>query len=79
MALKTVIKHLLTRWGILSIDMQNVVEKDNAVLKFDGDDIVTDQSAEDVADAIEAEVSTADIIQPEFTGAVNQVNLEDLD
>lgn len=79
MALKTVIKHLLTRWGILSIEMQNVVEKDNAVLKIDGDEIITAQSADEVAEAIEADMSTPDILQPEFTGAVNQVNLEDLD
>lgn len=78
MALKTVIKHLLTRWGILSIEMQNVVEKDNAVLGFDGNDIVTAQSADEVAEAIEAEVVTPDFIQPEFTGAVNQVDLDDL-
>lgn len=36
MALKTVIKNELSRWGILSIDMQSAIEKDQAVVDTDG-------------------------------------------
>ena len=35
MALKTVIKRLLGKWGILSIDMQTALESDQAIIKQD--------------------------------------------
>lgn len=81
MALKTMLRQLLSKWGILSIEMQNAFEKDNAVLKFEGNDIVTAESEADIIYASDAETAEANrnIVQPEFTGAVNQVNLEDLD
>jgi recombination protein RecT len=37
MALKTVIKLLLNRWGILSVDMQQALRADQAVVKESGD------------------------------------------
>lgn len=36
MALKTVIKRLLTKWGIMSIEMQTAIQADQAVIKEDG-------------------------------------------
>lgn len=36
MALKTVVKRLLGKWGILSIDMQKALETDQSVIKQDG-------------------------------------------
>lgn len=36
MALKTVIKQLISKWGIMSIELQKAVEADSAVIKEDG-------------------------------------------
>lgn len=46
MALKTVLKRLLSKYGILSIDMQNAVKFDQGVIKEDGEVEYTD--AQDV-------------------------------
>ena len=35
MGCKTILKHLLSKYGILSIDMQEAIIKDQAVLKDD--------------------------------------------
>lgn len=80
MALKTMLRQLISKWGILSVEMQDVIEKDNAVLDFSGDDIITAQNADDMEpeNVIEADAITPDITQPEFTDAVNQVSLDDL-
>ena len=85
MALKTMLRQLLSKWGILSVEMQNVIEKDNTVLGFSGNDIVTTETAEEIVEAEVADAETInevpvqnDITKPEFTGAVNQVNLDDL-
>lgn len=36
MALKTVLKQLISKWGIMSVDLQNAITKDQAVIKDDG-------------------------------------------
>ena len=54
MAKKTMLRQLISKWGIMSIDLQNAFEKDMAVIKDDGqpdyvdnepqdDDVVEDQ------------------------------------
>ena len=37
MALKTVIKMLLSKWGMLSVDMQRAIQDDQKVYGEDGD------------------------------------------
>ncbi len=37
MAFKTLIRHLLSQWGILSIEMQDAIEKDNSVIIENGE------------------------------------------
>lgn len=37
MAFKTLIRHLLSQWGVLSIEMQTAIEKDNAVILESGE------------------------------------------
>jgi len=37
MAKKTMIKNILSKWGILSIDMQTAIKSDQAVIDTDGD------------------------------------------
>ena len=36
MALKTMLRQLISKWGIMSIDLQTAVEKDTAVIREDG-------------------------------------------
>lgn len=36
MALKTMLRQLISKWGIMSIDLQNAIEKDMAEIKEDG-------------------------------------------
>lgn len=42
MAFKTLIKHLLSHWGILSIEMQEAITHDDAVIREDGEPIYND-------------------------------------
>lgn len=55
MAMKTMLRQLISKWGIMSIDLQTAVEKDMAVIKDDGsadyvENATADQEGEVVAD-----------------------------
>lgn len=55
MAMKTMLRQLISKWGIMSIDLQAAVEKDMAVIKDDGsadyvENATADQEGEAVAD-----------------------------
>lgn len=69
MARKTMLRQLITKWGITSIEMQTAVTKDEALTTFDGTEIVT-------AEAESAPV--VEIAQPEYVAVATQVNLDDL-
>jgi recombination protein RecT len=67
MAKKTVIKQLLSKWGILSIDMQRAVADDQKVFDADGNGLYYDnpendeeQQAEQVVDVFETAVAPAE-------------------
>ena len=67
MALKTVIKLLLSKWGILSIDMQRAIQDDQKVYDEDGDGNYSDNQpdlieAEDPFNAIEQKDEEAEEI-----------------
>lgn len=49
MAFKTLIRHLLSQWGVLSIEMQDAITRDDAVIGQDGEPTFADQN--DGADA----------------------------
>lgn len=57
MALKTVIKSLLSKWGILSIEMQKAVKADDAAIKSDNLD---DEKAVEYVDGVDYSVSVDD-------------------
>lgn len=62
MALKTVIKLLLNRWGILSIDMQAAIHADQAVIEESGDYEYPDNSEEETPpDTSEFDKKVSDI------------------
>ena len=56
MALKTLLRQLISKWGIMSIDMQKAYESDMAVISEDGTPIYIDNQPEDPADIAEVEI-----------------------
>jgi recombination protein RecT len=69
MAKKTMLRQLITKWGITSIEMQTAVAKDDSTASFEGTEIVTSD--------VKAEPPVVDF-QPEFEGVGGQVNLDEL-
>ena len=68
MAKKTMLRQLISRWGIMSTDMQRAFEQDDTFLTAsdNGMDIVSEPE------------SSIDLALPEATDAVEQVDLSDL-
>ena len=70
MALKTMLRQLISKWGIMSIDLQNAIDKDMAVILEDGkteyvdavkaedDGVVADQELNEVQEDQPAEPGT---------------------
>ena len=70
MALKTMLRQLISKWGIMSIDLQNAIDKDMAVIHEDGkteyvdavkaedDGVVADQELNEVQEDQPAEPGT---------------------
>lgn len=69
MAKKTMLRQLIQKWGILSVEMQTVIDKDDTTASFEGTEIVTTEAKNEQA--------VVDI-QPEFEGVGGQVNLDEL-
>lgn len=82
MAYKTMLRQIISKWGIMSIDMQTAYEKDMATIKEDGTPEYVDNQ-----ETIELEEETiivqtddepeAEIVEEETT-QVKQVNINDL-
>jgi recombination protein RecT len=51
MAKKTVLKLLLSKWGILSIDMQRAIQDDQKIYDSDGNDSYNDNPANEKPEA----------------------------
>ena len=69
MAFKTMLRQLISKWGIMSIEMQNAVEKDMAVINEDGTPDYVDNKKSEEPVIPEAQVTSE---------AVKQVNINDL-
>jgi len=77
MALKTMLRQLISKWGTMSIDLQNAIDKDMAVIHEDGktdyvdavkaedDGVVSDQELQEVQEDQPAETGTQ---QPDPNG-----------
>lgn len=64
MAMKTMLRQLISKWGIMSIDLQTAIDKDMAVIREEGTaDYVEDQNAD-----VEPDV----VSEQEFREAENQ-------
>lgn len=68
MGIKTVLKHLLSKYGILSIEMQEAIEKDQAVIKDDGTAVYVDNDNNDYV------IAEAEIEQPEENKEVKSLD-----
>jgi recombination protein RecT len=66
MAFKTMLRQLISKWGIMSIDMQTAIDSDMAVINEDGSRDYVDNYEETEEPAAE---TTAEIIEPEPTPA----------
>ena len=72
MAKKTLLRHIISRWGVMSIEMQTAFERDSSVSEIgEKGDIVTTEEAEP------EEAPTIPTV-PEATDIKQQVNLNDL-
>lgn len=87
MALKTMLRQLISKWGIMSIDLQTALDKDMAVLHDDGsadyvdngqddESVVSEQEMHEVTDE-PAEESSVIGEQPNTQQSGNQMSLED--
>ena len=69
MALKTMLRQLISKWGIMSIDLQNAIDKDMAVIHEDGKtDYVDAAKAEDDGVVSDQELNEVQEDQPAATG-----------
>lgn len=57
MAEKTMIRQLISKWGIMSIDMQKAFESDMGVLNESGDVKYVDNEQTDISEAAEQEIA----------------------
>ena len=72
MAKKTLLRHIISRWGVMSIEMQSAFERDSSVSEIgEKGDIVTAEEAE-------PEEAPAIPTAPDATDIKQQVNLNDL-
>ena len=75
MALKTVIKMLLSKWGILSVDMQRAIQDDQKVYDEDGDGSYGDNQP----DIVEAQDPFDKIEQKEEEQQIGGLDLEEVE
>ena len=69
MALKTMLRQLISKWGIMSIDLQNAIDKDMAVIHEDGKtDYVDAAKAEDDGVVADQELNEVQEDQPAEPG-----------
>ena len=69
MALKTMLRQLISKWGIMSIDLQNAIDKDMAVIHEDGKtDYVDAAKAEDDGVVSDQELQEVQEDQPASPG-----------
>ena len=69
MAFKTMLRQLISKWGIMSIEMQNAVEKDMAVINEDGTPDYVDNKRPEEPVVSDAQVTSE---------SIKQVNINDL-
>lgn len=84
MALKTMLRQLISKWGIMSIDLQKAIDKDMAVIQEDGSADYVENAAEELDnDNIVAEQEIKEVQsetkEPEPEKEVNQREASDIE
>ena len=74
MAYKTMLRQLISKWGIMSIEMQQAVEKDMATINTDG----TYEYVENEEDAIIEQDETNEVIDEQEEKTENEVSMSEL-
>lgn len=68
MAIKTVLRNMLSKWGILSVDMQTAVTSDEKVFRLDeNDDLIEETTLEEIEPMKEAEKVETKVVPEEQT------------
>jgi len=60
MAIKTVLRNMLSKWGILSVEMQTAVTSDEKVFRLDDNDDLIEETTLSAAEPIETEIKEAE-------------------
>lgn len=80
MAYKTMLRQLISKWGIMSIELQNAMEKDMAEIKDDGTpdyiDTAPENEIEYMSETLEEPTENEEINKKEETSPNNE-NIED--
>lgn len=63
MAIKTVLRNMLAKWGILSVEMQNAVTSDEKVFRFDENNDLVEEVTLNDAEPIESERKEAEKVE----------------
>ena len=78
MAFKTMLRQLISKWGIMSVDMQSAIENDMAVIKEDGTPVyVNNEDAADDTPIMQTE-DALEVIDAEVTEVQEELNLNEL-
>lgn len=77
MAFKTMLRQLISKWGIMSIEMQNAVEKDMAVINEDGTPNYVDNSFDPTETIIDEQEDIPEA-QIQEEKEIKQVNINDI-
>ena len=75
MAYKTMLRQLISKWGIMSIDMQQAVEKDMATINTDGTYEYVDNEEDTI---IEQEESKEEVAEIQNENIENEVSMNEL-
>ena len=78
MAKKTLLRHIISRWGIMSIEMTTALEHDDAVNVVDDGQIVTD-TVEAARASIPADAQEVSSIEPETSSPAAEAEPEAVD
>ena len=74
MAYKTMLRQLISKWGIMSIDMQKAVEKDMATINTDG----TYEYVDNEEDTIIEQDEKVETIENQEEGKEKEVSMNEL-
>lgn len=75
MAYKTMLRQLISKWGIMSIDMQQAVEKDMATINTDGTYEYVDNEEDTI---IEQEELKEEVLEVQNENTENEVSMNEL-